>query len=269
MDEGFIVYQKNESLIGEDSFAFLLSELIKHSDNRLDKDVNSSEYKKKIIEAKKGLFLFLIKQLHTLVGNTLSTQNRYKLDDKRKKEYEQCQQDWNTTISCIDFLEKQIKETTNSLLEAFQADENGELHHDCAMINCTGFEDVSDCEERFVPVVLADHLFSLLNSFCFFSFCMMYAKNVQCDVDSLFENDPKKRDESIKKLLEPYVSHIKHQLEDIKNGQEKNRNLSIAQSDKLSREHEKQMNEIKKGIEQIKESHLRRKSVQTYFLRKR
>ena len=85
MDEGFIVYQKNESLIGEDSFAFLLSELIKHSDNRLDKDVNSPEYKKKIIEAKKGLFLFLIKQLHALVGNTLSTQNRYKLDDKRKK----------------------------------------------------------------------------------------------------------------------------------------------------------------------------------------
>lgn len=212
MDEGFIVYEKNESLIEEDSFSFLLSEIIKHSDNQSDRNTNSPEYKKQKIEANKELFLLLIKQLHTLVGNTLSTQIPNKLDDKRKKEYEQCQQDWNTTIGCIDFLERQIKETTNSLLEAFHADENGELHNDCAMINCTGFEDVSGCEERFVPVVLAEHLFSLLDKFCLFSICTMYAKNVQCAVDSLFENDLQMRTDMENEMKEIFLKTLSNEI---------------------------------------------------------
>ena len=235
MDEGIIVYEKNESLIEEDSFAFLLSEIIKRSDNQSDKNTNSPEYKKQKIEANKELFLFLIKQLHTLVGNTLSTQNRYKLDGKRKKEYEQCQQDWNTTRGCIDFLERQIKETTNSFLEAFQADENGELYHNCAMINCTGFEDVSGCEERFVPVVLAEHLFSLLNRFCYFSFCMMYAKMVQYDVDSLFENGLQMRADMKKEMKEIFLKTLSNEakLDNLNTKLDENHRLSNIHSQKL------------------------------------
>ena len=144
----------------------------------------------RIFQLEKKYFQQTIDKIRSIWDITLSTRNLGKLDSKKKKDFELYQLEWDVTVLHLDYLENQIKEASNGLLKAFQENENGELHHQYAMIKQNGFQLSYENEEVLVPDVIPGHLFYLLNIFCCLSSVVMNAVKIQYNVISLFENDP-------------------------------------------------------------------------------
>ena len=178
----------------------------------------------RIFEEEKKIFQRMIDKIRDLWDSTLLTRNPNRLDSQKKEVFESCQIEWDVTVHCLDYLEKQIKETSNELQNAFEGNRNGELYHQYAMIKQTKFQFSYEQEEVLVPDVIPGHLFYLLNTFCLLSSVAMNAIKIQYEVISLFENDPQEIGVLLNKELNPvrdYLLKFNGQMDDIKKGQER------------------------------------------------
>ena len=176
--------------------------------------------KTRLFEEEKKIFQRMIDKIRDLWDSTLLTRNPNRLDSQKKIVFESYQIEWNVTVHYLDYLEKQIKETSNELQKAFQGNENGELHHQYTMIKQTVFQLYCKNEEVLVPDVIPGHLFYLLNTFCLLSSVAMNAVKIQYSLISLFENNAQEIGKYLNKEIEPVMDSllkVKEQMENQKN----------------------------------------------------
>lgn len=213
--------------------------------------------KTKILEAEKNSFQLIINMIRAQWDNTLSTRDLHKLDSSQKNELLSYQYEWKNTLCYVDFLEREIKDTTNALLDAFQGEESGELHcSKYAMIKQDGFPSVCNNKSGFVPEVIPGHLFYLLNLFCLLSTCAMNAVKIQYRVVALFDNKAQNIEDLLRKELNPFsdlASILSREMESIRKGLEQ----TVVNTERTN----KKQNEIKDSQEKLKELIINRNEI--------